>query len=64
MLLANVGIEGKKPGEMDTFLFEYKIQAIGIDVESIKGVRITSNVYTTTKDLDLLVEAITAFAKS
>lgn len=63
--IGNVAIEGKKPGELDSFLFEkYKIHTVGIVWENINGVRITPNVYTTTKNLDLLVEAIMAFAKS
>lgn len=63
--IGSVAIEGKKPGELDTFLLDkYKIHTVGIEWENIKGVRITPNVYTTTKNLDLLVEGITAFAKS
>jgi selenocysteine lyase/cysteine desulfurase len=63
--IGNVGIDGKKPGELDSFLFDkYKIHTVGIVWENISGVRITPNVYTTTKNLDLLVEGITAFAKS
>lgn len=63
--IGTVDIEGKKPADLDTFLFEkYKIHAVAIDTANIKGVRITPNVYTTTKNLDVLVEAITAFAKS
>lgn len=58
-----VGIEGKKPAELDSFLMDkYKIHAVGIEWENIKGVRVTPNVYTTTKNLDVLVEAITRFA--
>lgn len=63
--IGTVDIDGRKPADLDTFLFEkYKIHAVAIDTANIKGVRITPNVYTTTKNLDLLVEAITAFAKS
>jgi len=63
--IGNVGIEGKKPGELDTFLFDkYKIHTVGIEWENIHGVRITPNVYTTIGNLDLLVEGITAFVKS
>ena len=63
--IGNIGIEGKKPGELDSFLFDkYKIHVVGIDWENIHGVRITPNVYTTIPNLDLLVEGITAFAKA
>lgn len=59
-----VGVEGKKPSELDGFLLEkYKVHAVGIEWENIKGVRVTPNVYTTTKNLDVLVEAIERFAK-
>jgi selenocysteine lyase/cysteine desulfurase len=63
--IGNVGIEGRKPGELDSFLFDkYKIHTVAIEWENISGVRITPNVYTTIANLDLLVEGITAFAKS
>ncbi len=63
--IGSVAIEGKKPGELDSFLFDkYKIHTVAIEWENIKGVRITPNVYTTIANLDLLVEGITAFAKS
>lgn len=59
-----VSIAGKKPGELDNFLFNnYKIHTTSIEWENIKGVRITPNVYTTTKNLDQLVEGISKFAK-
>jgi selenocysteine lyase/cysteine desulfurase len=62
--IGTVAIEGKTPAALDKFLFDqYKIHAVGIDTANIRGVRITPNVYTTTRDLDLLVEAITRFAK-
>ncbi len=63
--IGNIGIEGKKSGELDSFLFDkYKIHTVAIEWENIHGVRITPNVYTTIANLDLLVEGITAFAKS
>jgi selenocysteine lyase/cysteine desulfurase len=63
--IGHIAVEGKKPADLDSFLFnEYKIHAVGIEWENIHGVRITPNVYTTLKDLDILVEAITAFAKT
>ncbi len=59
-----VSVEGKKPGELHDYLFaNYKIHATTIEWENIKGVRITPNVYTTAKNLDLLVEGIEKFAK-
>lgn len=63
--IGNVAIEGKKPGELETFLLEkYKIHVVGIEWENIHGARITPSVYTTLDNLDLLVEGITKFAQS
>ncbi|HEX7903241.1 MAG TPA: aminotransferase class V-fold PLP-dependent enzyme [Chitinophagaceae bacterium] len=63
--IGNVGIEGRKPSELESYLMgKYKIHTAGIVWENINGVRITPNVYTTTKNLDVLVEGIIAFAKS
>ena len=60
-----VGIEGKTTGELENFLFsEYKIHTTTINWENIHGVRVTPNVYTTTKDLDRLVTAIGEFART
>jgi len=51
-------------GELDSFLLEkYRVYADGISWENIHSVRVTPNVYTTTKNLDVLVEGINAFAK-
>lgn len=62
--IGNVLVEGKRPGELDAFLLDkYKIHTVSIDWENIHGIRVTPNVYTTIKQLDLLVEGITAFAK-
>jgi selenocysteine lyase/cysteine desulfurase len=59
-----VAIEGKKPIELDQYLFDhYNIHTVGIEWENIHGVRITPNVYTSVKQLDVLVEAIAEFAK-
>ena len=63
--IGNIGVEGKKPGELDSFLFsKYKVHTVGIEWENIHGVRITPNVYTSTKNLDVLVEGIRAFVKA
>jgi hypothetical protein len=50
---------------MDYYLSSnYRTHTVAIDWENIHGVRITPNVYTTIQNLDVLVEGITAFAKS
>ncbi|GAB2664034.1 aminotransferase class V-fold PLP-dependent enzyme [Flavihumibacter cheonanensis] len=60
-----VAVKNRKPAELDQFLFnKYKIHTVGIEWENIKGVRITPHVYTTTRQLDTLVQAITEFAKT
>lgn len=60
-----VSIDGKKPSELDAYLFNnFKIHTTTIEWENIKGVRITPNVYTMTKDLDLLVKGIQQFSKT
>ncbi|MBD0367158.1 MAG: aminotransferase class V-fold PLP-dependent enzyme, partial [Flavisolibacter sp.] len=60
-----VSIDGRKPAELDQFLFNnYRIHATTIEWENIKGVRITPNVYTTTKNLDVLIGGIKEFARS
>jgi len=59
-----VSIEGRKPADLDAYLFnQHKIHTTTIVWENISGLRITPNVYTTTKNLDKLVEGITAFAR-
>ena len=63
--IGNIGIEGRKPGELDSFLLDkYKVHTVAITWENIVGVRVTPNVYTTTKNLDVLVEGIMQFVKS
>lgn len=57
-----VSIDGKKPADLDGFLFNnFKVHSVGIEWENIRGVRITPNVYTSTKNLDALVEGIQKF---
>ena len=59
-----VSVDGKTPAELDSYLWaNYKIHSVGIVWENISGVRVTPNVYTTTKNLDRLVEGIEKFAK-
>jgi len=63
--IGNVSVEGKKPEELESFLLDkYKVHTVAINWENIHSVRVTPNVYTTTPNLDVLVEGIAAFAKS
>jgi len=60
-----VGIEGRTAGELESWLFtEHKIHTTPITWENIKGVRVTPNVYTVTKDLDRLIRALGEYAKA
>lgn len=56
-----VGFDAKHGGtdQLEGFLFkEYQIHVTTINWENIHGVRITPNVYTTTKELDRLIAAL------
>lgn len=61
--IANVGIKGMKPSEMaKTLLDKYKIWTVAIDGAGVHGCRITPNIYTTTAELDIFVEALKEMA--
>jgi selenocysteine lyase/cysteine desulfurase len=61
--IANVGIKGMKPSVLaDTLLEKYKIYTVAIDYANVYGCRITPNIYTTPKELDQLVLALTELA--
>lgn len=63
--IGNVSVEGKKPAEMDSFLLDkFRVHTVAIEWENIKSVRVTPNVYTSLKNLDVLVDGIIAFTKS
>ncbi len=63
--LAHFSIEGKETKEIETKLFDkYKIFVPPMDLEHIKGIRVTPHLYITTKDLDRLVNAVNDIAKS
>lgn len=62
--IANISVEGMKPEEVSAELFNrHRIHTVAINWENIHGVRVTPNVYTSTKDLDRLVAAIRKIAK-
>lgn len=59
--IALLQIEGMEATEVGSLLeSKYRIHTTSINWENIHGVRITPNVYTSLKDLDILVEAIDA----
>ena len=58
--IANVGIKGMKPADLATTLLkQYQIYTVAIDYANVHGCRITPNVFTTPKELDQLVKALT-----
>lgn len=61
--LALFSIEGKKASDIETELFKkHGIHTVAIEYEILNGVRVTPNVYTTTGDLDRLVQGIEKIA--
>jgi selenocysteine lyase/cysteine desulfurase len=57
--IANVGIKAMKPADMAKMLLEkYKIYTVAIDYANVQGCRIAPNIYTTPKELDVLVKAL------
>ena len=57
--IANVGVKGMKPADLaDTLLKKYKIYTVAIDGAGVQGCRISPNVYTTLKELDTFVQAL------
>ncbi|MCF8238140.1 MAG: aminotransferase class V-fold PLP-dependent enzyme [Saprospiraceae bacterium] len=63
--IALLQVDGKEPSEVSQALWrDYKIHTVAIVWEEIKGVRITPHVYTSLRDLDLLVKAIRQIASA
>lgn len=63
--IALFSIEGKTPADIQTTLFKkYGIHTVSIVWENISGVRVSPNLYNTTKELDILVKCIDEIAKS
>lgn len=62
--IANVGVEGMKSAELaKKLLDDYKIYTVAINTETVKGCRITPNVFTTVEELDVLVRALTEITR-
>lgn len=63
--IANVGIKNMKPQQLaETLLKKYKIYTVAIDGAGVHGCRITPNIYTTPKELDVFVNALTELGKA
>jgi len=61
--IANVGVTTMKPADLaKTLLDEFNIFTVAIDYANVKGCRITPNIYTTTKELDVFVDAMKTLA--
>jgi selenocysteine lyase/cysteine desulfurase len=57
--IAVFSVDEKTPGEVANHLFRnHKVHTVGINWENIHGVRVTPNVYTTTRDLDVLIKGV------
>ena len=63
-LLLGKTFKNIKPGKMAQLLFdEYKIFTVAIDGANVHGCRISPNIFTTTEELDSLVNAVTELSK-
>lgn len=59
--IGNVGVKDIPPSELaKTLMDKYGIWTVAINRPGVKGVRVTPNIYTTTKELDQFVEALKA----
>jgi selenocysteine lyase/cysteine desulfurase len=62
--IANVKLRNMTAAQLDNLLWsKYQIHTVNIQWPGIDGVRITPNVYTNTKDLDKLIDALTTLNK-
>jgi len=61
--IANVGVRGIAPADLAKTLFErYKVFTVAIDTANVHGVRVTPQLFTTPKELDVLVRALKELA--
>ena len=61
--IANVGVQGMKPADLASTLFDkYKIFTVAIGNPGALGVRVSPQVYTSTKELDAFVMALKEMA--
>ncbi|AEW01196.1 aminotransferase V [Niastella koreensis] len=63
--LVHYNVPDFRPGELEIHLWnKYRIHTTNVNQENLKGVRVTPNVYTTIKQLDVLVEGINDFVEN
>ena len=63
--ISNVGIKNMKPAILaERLMKEHKIFTVAIDYANVHGCRITPNLYTTTKELDVFVDALNTLSKA
>jgi len=63
--LGTFSVDGIAPGDISSKLFsEYQIHTVSIVWENVSAVRVSPNVFTTTKDLDRFIEAVMKIAAS
>ncbi|HLP14282.1 MAG TPA: aminotransferase class V-fold PLP-dependent enzyme [Flavobacteriales bacterium] len=62
--IMNFSIEGWEASEIEKHLFDKKkVHTVAIKFEKLNGVRVAPSIYTSTADLDILVEGIQEMAK-
>ncbi|MEM9824246.1 MAG: aminotransferase class V-fold PLP-dependent enzyme [Bacteroidota bacterium] len=63
--IGTIAVENEPASQLNEFLFkEYRIHCTYVNWEKIHGVRISPNVYTLTKELDVLVEALQRYVQT
>lgn len=62
--IGNVGLKNITPSKMAQLLYEkYGIFTVAIDYANVHGCRITPNVFTTTTELDVFIDAVKSLSK-
>ena len=57
--IAHVGIEGWKGTQIEKALFDtHKLHTVAIQVEALNGIRVTPHVYTSTRELNVLIKGL------
>ena len=63
--ISNVGIKNMKPAILaERLMKEHNVFTVAIDYANVHGCRITPNLYTTTKELDVFVDALNTLSKA